>query len=233
MLRSAKSVKRTQLELSLVCQTNWATSENISSEHTFNLYSILFFFSRAKYFRVLAKFLFSFYLGYQRSLFSLWVSKLKHFQTRPNLNPFLLFPHFIICPMFSDFSISFLFDSVSFRLEYFIFSPCCRFPAPPRFSADVQLVTCWSRSYDVCSTPETKTYSTFPVVQDRFILSSLLSSPSLWHMIRRANWTFIMQIRARPRSSSARIPGKKPVKTCRGTSLFQCSWIELNRIVGG
>lgn len=110
MLRSAKSVKRTQLELSLVCQTNWATSENISSEHTFNLYSILFFFSRAKYFRVLAKFLFSFYLGYQRSLFSLWVSKLKHFQTRPNLNPFLLFPHFIICPMFSDFSISFLLE---------------------------------------------------------------------------------------------------------------------------
>lgn len=220
MLRSAKSVKRTQLELSLVCQTNWATSENISSEHTFNLYSILFFFSRVKYHK-------------QRFLFSLWVSKLKHFQTRPNLNPFLLFPHFIICPMFSDFSISFLFDSVPFRLEYFIFSPCCRFPAPPRFSADVQLVTCWSRSYDVCSAPETKTYSTFPVVQDRFILSSLLSSPSLWHMIRRANWTFIMQIRARPRSSSARIPGKKPVKTCRGTSLFQCSWIELNRIVGG
>lgn len=130
--------------------------------------------------------------------------------------------------MFSDFSISFLFDSVSFRLEYFIFSPCCRFPAPPRFSADVQLVTCWSRSYDVCSTPETKTYSTFPVVQDRFILSSLLSSPSLWHMIRRANWTFIMQIRARPRSSSARIPGKKPVKTCRGTSssVRGSNWIE-------
>lgn len=112
--------------------------------------------------------------------------------------------------MFSDFSINFLFDSVSFRLEYFIFSPCCRFPAPPRFSADVQLVTCWSRSYDVCSTPETKTYSTFPVVQDRFILSSLLSSPSLWHMIRRANWTFIMQIpgpiivRAYPREKTGK-----------------------------
>lgn len=38
------------------------------------------------------------------------------------------------------------------------------------------------------------------------------SVPFLWHMIRRANWTFIMQIRARPRSSSARIAGKKTGK---------------------
>lgn len=55
------------------------------------------------------------------------------------------------------------------------------------------------------------------------------SVPFLWHMIRCANWTFIMQIRARPRSSSARIAGKKPVKMCRGTSLFS-SLLFVNRI---
>ena len=66
-------------------------------------------------------------------------------------------------------------------------------------STDVQLVTCWSRLYTTLYHAGNKNISRrFPVC--RTGPPALLSSPRLalpfWRTIRRANWTFIMQIYA-------------------------------------
>lgn len=186
MLRAAKSVKRTpSLSLAFVKLISTAI-EYISSERTFNrhflYYKMEIFFFQIHPLRALTV---------QYPFFLRWFfeSTFKHFaQTRLDLEspPFSILPPVRgnhssnVLRIFQHLFLERIF--VDRRIDIPVsYSP--RYRIPRRFSADVQLVTCWS--YDVCSNTGNKNIFDVsgragpgPVFS---LASSLFPSPCLTH----------------------------------------------------
>lgn len=174
MLRAAKSVKRTpSLSLAFVKLISTAI-EYISSERTFNrhflYYKMEIFFFQIHPLRALT-------VQYDDFSSRLSNTSLKLGSTL-NLPPFLFFPPSggIIRPMFSEFSnisSSNVFSSIVESIFPFHILPVIvsLVVFRPMFNwSPVDRTT-------FAATPETKTYSTFPVVKDR-VLYSLSRRPS-------------------------------------------------------